>query len=134
MSKFSQQEYEFLKKQHVGRLATNTKERVPHVAAVSYANDEDLIYISTDYESKKGRNIRRNNKVAFIVDDYINWEKTIGVIIEGEANFTIKGSFFRNGKNLLYEKYPKWERDYPLTEEQSYVLIIKPTNIISWGL
>jgi len=134
MSKFSQQEYVFLIKQQVGRLATVTKQGVPHVAAVSYANDEGLIYISTDYESKKGRNIRRNNRVAFIVDDYINWEKTFGVIIEGEANFTTKGSFFRNGKNLLYEKYPKWELDYPLIEEQSYVLIIKPTNIISWGM
>ena len=59
MPKFSPVERRYLDEHYVGRLATATKNGVPHVAAVCYASDEELLYIDTDYGSKKGRNIQR---------------------------------------------------------------------------
>lgn len=135
MPKFSPVEQRYLDEHHVGRLATATKDGVPHIAVVCYASDEELLYIDTDYGSKKGRNIRRNNRVAFIVDEYISWEKTPSyVIAEGEAAFKTSGPLFERGRELIYAKYPKYEKEYPITEDKSHILTIKPAKIISWNL
>ena len=135
MPKFSPVEQRYLDEHHVGRLATATKNGVPHVAVVCYASDEELIYVDTDYESKKGRNIQRNNKVAFIVDEYISWEITPSyVIAQGEAAFKTSGPLFERGRERIYAKYPKWEEEYPISENKSYILVIKPAKIISWNL
>ncbi len=134
MPSFSAVEREYLEGQPVGRLATATPEGVPHVAALCYANDEDLIYINTDLETKKGRNIQRNRKVAFIVDEYLSWEKNRGVIVFGEAWFETKGPLFRKGRELVYGKYPKWERTWPIKEDDAQMLVIRPSRTIAWGL
>jgi len=135
MPKFSPVEQRYLDEHHVGRLATATKNGVPHVAVVCYASDEELLYIDTDYESKKGRNIQRNNRVAFIVDEYISWEKTPSyVIAQGEAEFKKAGPLFERGRERIYAKYPKYEKEYPIAENKSHILVIKPAKIISWNL
>ena len=135
MPKFSPIEQRYLNEHYVGRLATATKNGIPHVAAVCYASDEELLYIDTDYESKKGRNIQRNNRVAFIVDEYISWEKTPSYLIaEGEAAFKTGGPLFEKGRELIYAKYPKWEKEYPIAKNKSHILVIKPTKIIGWNL
>jgi len=85
-------------------------------------------------ESKKGRNITKNNRVAFIVDEYLSWEKNRGVIILGRAEFKRKGLLFRKGRDLIYAKYPKWKETWPIEENESDVLVIRPTKVIDWGL
>jgi nitroimidazol reductase NimA-like FMN-containing flavoprotein (pyridoxamine 5'-phosphate oxidase superfamily) len=82
---FPEIEREYLESQPVGRLATASPKAVPHVVALCYANDEKRIYINTDLETKKGRNIARNGRIAFIVDEYLNWEENRGVIASGRA-------------------------------------------------
>lgn len=134
MTKFSPIEKRYLEEQSVGRLATATKDGVPHIVAICYANDRELIYINTEYESRKGRNIQKNKKVAFIVDEYISLEKNHGVIVHGEAVFDTTGPLFTRGRDLIYAKYPKLEKEYPIMENKSQILVIKPTKIISWGL
>jgi len=134
MPNFSSVVERYLEGQPVGRLATSTPDGVPHVAALCYGNDQDLLYINTDSESKKGRNISNNSKVAFIVDEYLSWEKNRGVIILGEAEFKTNGPLFRRGRDLIYSKYPKWKQAWPIEENESDVLVIRPTNVIDWGL
>ena len=110
-------ERRYLESQFVGRLATASPKAVPHVAALCYANDEGLVYINTDLDTKKGRNIEKNSRVAFIVDEYLSWEKNRGVIVLGGAKFTTKGIHFRKGRELIYSKYPKWEATWPMEED-----------------
>jgi len=131
---FSQKELEFLKKQQVGRLATVSRNQVPHVAPLCYASDEKRLYLSTAYNSKKARNIRENPKVAFVVDEFISWENYLGIMVNGKAEFVARGKLHQIGRDLIYRKYPKWEKSYPIQEGSEHVLVITPAKVISWNL
>lgn len=131
---FPRIEREYLESQPVGRLATASPRAVPHVVALCYANDEGRIYVNTDLETRKGRNVSRNSRVAFIVDEYLNWEENRGVIAFGDAAFVTKGDSFRRGRHLIYSKYPKWGDTWPIEENDAQVLVIRPSKTIAWGL
>ncbi len=87
--KFSERESSFLKEQRLGRLATVSLSMQPHVVPVAFEFDGICIFFGGwDLKnSLKFRNIQRNNKVAFVVDDLvsINPWKPRGVEIKGIA-------------------------------------------------
>ena len=68
---FSEEEAEYLAENILGRLATVSPEDQPHVVPVAYRFDGTSIYFGgfNLNRSLKFRNIMRNNKVAFVVDD-----------------------------------------------------------------
>jgi len=138
MGIFSQKELEYLEKKELllGRLATALRNRLPHVTPVAYATDGERLYACTQYDSKKARNIRENPKVSFLVDDYLSWEKIRGVLVSGKAELILKGKLHQIGRDLLYKKYPKYQKDYPIQKGgfSEYIFVITPTKVISWGL
>ena len=86
---FSKEEYEFLKEQRLGRIATVSLSMQPHVVPVAFEFDGIYIYFGgwNLKNSLKFRNILNNNKVAFVVDDLISvtpW-KPRGIEIRGLA-------------------------------------------------
>jgi pyridoxamine 5'-phosphate oxidase family protein len=86
---FTSREVEFLKGQRLGRLATVSSDGQPHVVPVAYEFDSKFIYFG-GYNlaySIKFRNIQKNPKVAFVVDDLVSvkpWNPR-GVEIRGVA-------------------------------------------------
>jgi len=55
---------------HTGKLATIRADGRPHVAPIWFAVDDDRsLVFNTGPESVKGRNMRRDPRVAFCVDD-----------------------------------------------------------------
>lgn len=115
----------------VGRIATASKSGMPHVVPVCFASNAKAIYIHAGLESKKMRNIVENDKVAFVVDDWISWEKSRAVFIQGIAKILRKGRDYGEGKRLLYEKYPKFEEDYPIIEGEDVLIEILPSKILN---
>ena len=73
MSVFSPGEIAYLQSQRLGRLATATADGQPHVVPVvfRYNPDEDTIDIGGHgfAQRKKFRDVQRNPRVAFVVDD-----------------------------------------------------------------
>ena len=53
----------------VCRLATASKDGMPHVTPVIYALDGDKVVIAVDYGTKKLANLRENPKASLVVDD-----------------------------------------------------------------
>jgi nitroimidazol reductase NimA-like FMN-containing flavoprotein (pyridoxamine 5'-phosphate oxidase superfamily) len=131
---FSQKELKLLERQQVGRLATSSRNQVPQVTPLCYASDEEKIYLSTGYDSKKARNIKKNPKVAFAVDEFNSWEDYRGMMVSGKAEFVARGKLHQIGRDLIYKKYPKWEEEYPIQEGSDHVLVITPTKVVSWNL
>lgn len=92
MSKFSDEELEYLKSQPLGRLATVGPDGRPHVTPVGFFYDaeEDAIVISSVQDmaaSKKFRDAQGRPDVAFVVDDVADvasW-KARGIEIRGIA-------------------------------------------------
>jgi len=131
---FSATEAIYLEQQMVGRLATASKKACPHVVPVCYASNSERIFIHTGRDSKKVRNVIENRKVAFVVDEYLSWEKNRGVIVLGLAGVLEDGEEYDLGRKLIYGKYPKWEKEYPIIQGEEILLAIIPKKVLSWEL
>src|SRR5713226_2593856 len=111
--KFTEKEAEYLADQRLGRIATVSPRNQPHVVPVGFEFDGSYIYFGgwNLERSLKFRNIMRNNKVAFVVDDLVStrpW-RVRGIEIRGFA-----------------EKVD--------CEEGRLCVRITPTRKVSWGL
>jgi len=90
MSVFSVIEREYLDGQRLGRLATVGPDGAPHVVPVSFAYNGSLDTIDIGghalCDSKKWRDIGRDPRVAFVVDDLLPpWQPRM-VEIRGRAS------------------------------------------------
>ena len=130
---FSQKELEYLRGQQLGRIATVSRDQSPHVTPVAFASDEGRMYLNIQHDSKKARNIRRNPRVQFVVDDLLSFEEFRGVLVSGKAELISSGKFHEIGRDLIYSKYPKFQEQYPIQEGELNILVITPTKIRSWG-
>jgi PPOX class F420-dependent enzyme/OxyR family protein len=140
MGAFSQREFEYLREQELGRIATVSKKQLPQVTPVAFGVDEDRLYVNIKHTSQKARNIKGNPKVSFLVDDASPWGKEDvfirGVLVSGEAELVSSGVLHKNGRDLIEEKYPGYEKLYGIREDgwSKYILVIIPTKVRSWGL
>jgi PPOX class probable F420-dependent enzyme len=122
-----------LREGRVARLATHSEQGRIHLVPVCYAYDGKHIFIGTDLDSKKVRNVKKNGNVAFVVDHYVeDWSKLKGVMIQGRAEVIESGKEFEEAKKLLYEKYPQYEATVPIKEGESAILKITPEKVVSW--
>ena len=76
---------EFLKKQKILHLATIDKTGTPHIVPVWYMYTAKKIYIGTNTNSQKAKNIKSHKKVSFCVDVGINAPNIFGVMGRGNA-------------------------------------------------
>ena len=111
--KFTEKEAEYLAEQRLGRVATASPDLEPHVVPVGFEFDGSYIYFGgwNLGRTLKFRNIMRNNKVAFVVDDLVSMRpwRVRGIEIRGIAE--------------------KVECD-----EGRVCVRITPTRKVSWGL
>jgi pyridoxamine 5'-phosphate oxidase family protein len=113
VTRFSEEEAEYLAENFIGRVATSSPSGQPHVVPVGYRFDGSAITFSgwNLAKSLKFRNLMANDKVAFVVDDVVStrpW-RVRGVEIRGRA----EPSSSKGGVTTIK---------------------IIPVNIRSWGL
>lgn len=86
---FNEKESKYLKEQRLGRIATVSPDIQPHVVPVAFEFDGSHFYFGgwNLEKSLKFRNIRQNNKVAFVVDNLVSVDpwRVSGVEIKGIA-------------------------------------------------
>ena len=127
MSNFTPQELEYLQSQRLGRLATINPAGQPQNAPVGFRYNPELDTIDIGgramSKTKKFRNVLKNNRVAFVVDDVLPPWKPRGVEIRGIAE-----ALYQGGKDLFGDRGSG--RDY---WDDAFVRV-RPTQIISWGL
>jgi PPOX class probable F420-dependent enzyme len=59
----------FLEGKHFGKLATTMKDGSPHVTPIWYMLEDGKVFVNTTTDRVKYFNIRRDNRVCFLVDD-----------------------------------------------------------------
>ena len=131
MLKLSQNEIKFLNSLEEARLATCHDDK-PHVKPVSYIFQNNNIWIATDYNTRSFQNLKKNPKVAIVIDKYKSG-KHKAVCIQGELDIIETGEEFHTIYHLFFKKF-KWVRDDPWKENEAPFLKIIPTNKTSWGL
>ncbi|MFI5273299.1 MAG: PPOX class F420-dependent oxidoreductase [Ktedonobacterales bacterium] len=122
MSSFTPDEIAYLQSQRLGRLATVGPDGQPHVVPVGFRYNPDLDAIDIGGHGfatrKKYRDVQRNPRVAFVVDDLAAitpWTPR-GIEVRGEAEVLQTG-----GQQIG----PGFDPE---------IFRIRPRRIISWGL
>jgi pyridoxamine 5'-phosphate oxidase family protein len=122
MSVFTPAEIKYLQSQRLGRIATVGPDGMPHVVPVGfrYNPEHETIDIGGhDFANrKKYRDVQRNPRVAFVVDDvksFIPW-RVREVEIRGAAEILETG-----GETVI--------RFFDLE-----MFRIRPKRVVSWGL
>ncbi|MBA3874549.1 MAG: PPOX class F420-dependent oxidoreductase [Anaerolineae bacterium] len=120
MTHFTPKEIEYLSTQKMGRLATLSSDGAPNNLPVMYRYNPDLDTIDIGglniSETKKFRNVRRDGRVSFVVDDVQPPWEVRGGEIRGVAQTVDEGSSY------LPDNF------------DPHLIRIKPTQIISWGI
>jgi pyridoxamine 5'-phosphate oxidase family protein len=98
MSVFTQAELEYIQSQRIGRIATIGPDGRPHVVPVGYrynpeADSIDIGGRAGVAQRKHYRDLARNPKVAFVIDDLpsVNPWTIRGIEIRGEAETLTSG-------------------------------------------
>lgn len=129
---FSKKERKFLLENEVCRVSTSHNE-VPHVAPVAYIYEKNFLFFATDYETRKYKNLKVNNRIAASIDIYSSSIENKAVLVQGTADVIEKGREFRNLYQKFYKKF-EWVRIDPWKEGEAPFIKIKTFNKISWGL
>ena len=97
MSVFTSAEVAYLQSQRLARIATSSPDGQPHVVPVSfrYNSDEDTIDVGGHgfAQRKKYRDVRRNRRVAIVIDDLASidpWRPRM-IEVRGEAEVRSTG-------------------------------------------
>lgn len=121
---------EFIERHELCRLATVSKDGSPHVVPVNYLLHGEFIYIFTDYGTKKLSNIRRDPRVAVLIDEY---RPNKAVLALGRAEVLHAGEEYREVYEKFYRKF-SWVRASPWREGEAPLLKVRINRVISWGL
>lgn len=120
----------FLNKHELCRLATASKDCIPHVIPVMYAMDRDKIVVAIDYGTKKLSNLRVNPNVSVVVDDY---DPNRAVFVQGRCAIFERGQEYRRLLKILFEKFEVYRKN-PWGEGESPIISVAPTKVVSWGV
>jgi nitroimidazol reductase NimA-like FMN-containing flavoprotein (pyridoxamine 5'-phosphate oxidase superfamily) len=108
--RFNVEEERFLVDNEVGRLATISKDGLPHVVPVCYIYRSGGLWVATDYETGNYRDLLSNNRVALVVDS--GYDSNRGILIQGRARIYKSGREFRRIYAAFYKKF-NWVRASP---------------------
>ena len=128
MATMTSGQLDFLKSHQLCRLATASKDARPHVVPVIYAVDGENIVVAVDYGTKKLRNLKENEKVALVVDDY---RPNHAVMVEGDCRVFERGKEYLRLLQILFDRF-EYYRKNPWSEGESPILKIEPTKVVSW--
>ena len=118
----------FLGAHELCRLATASKEGMPHVVPVIYAMDGQNIVIAVDYKTKKLRNLMENPKAALVVDES---RPNSGLMVEGDCEVLERGREYLRLLQVLFDRFEYYRRN-PWGEGESPILKVRPTKAVMW--
>jgi len=104
----------------VGRLATVTADRRPHLVPCCFAVSGDRVYSAVDHKPKSTRRLRRlanlrgNPNAALLVDYYADdWSTLWWVRVDGTGRVLDDGPELEHAIALLVAKYRQYRQDPP---------------------
>lgn len=131
MRPFSSEEEKFIQTNECCRLATCFNGK-PHVVPVSYVFLNNLIYIATDYSTRKFKNIKQNPFVSLVIDIYSS-NNNKGIVLNGKVKIIENGIVFKKIYSIFFDRF-EWVRKEPWSENEAPFLEINFYSKSTWGL
>jgi nitroimidazol reductase NimA-like FMN-containing flavoprotein (pyridoxamine 5'-phosphate oxidase superfamily) len=131
--KLSKRDTDFIKAQGVARLSTVSSDRIPHNVPVCPLLDRGKVYVASEKEARKVKNIKVNPWATIVFDEYRDsWTVLRGVMLQCQTRI-VDEKEFKKIRRKLYAKYPKYESEAPMEPEDSVVIELAPEKKFSWG-
>lgn len=127
---------EFLKSQKVLRLATIGKGKTPHIVPVWYIYSSKKIYIGTNTRTQKVKNLKKNKRVAFCIDEGINAPNIFGINGKGDANLILEKTRVKKIATKILLRYFKNINNKSaaeLLEDTDCIIEIIPEKFSIWN-
>jgi PPOX class probable F420-dependent enzyme len=120
----------------VGRLATVRPDGTPHIVAVTFALDGDIVVSAVDHKPKRTqelqrlRNLQERPTASLLVDHYEDdWSKLWWVRLDLDVEIVRDGARRTDLLEALIGKYA----DYRVTAPQGPVLTMAIRSTTSWS-
>jgi nitroimidazol reductase NimA-like FMN-containing flavoprotein (pyridoxamine 5'-phosphate oxidase superfamily) len=128
-------EARFVSDARVGHVGTARAGQWPHVVPVCHVLDGDRILIASAYD-RKIADLRENASITYCVDVYSeDWDNgLVQVIVSGEAYLVESGPEFERDRNLMYEKFPQYQRVAPIEEGSTVIIEFRVDLVHSSGV
>ena len=128
---FTDSEKQFLNAHSLCRFASISPDAWPHNVPVGYTFDGEYFYISTEYTTKKLRNVRRNRRASLVVDEPGTKATRKAVMIQAEADVLESGPEFQIAlQKIVSQRGEKWG----FKEGDQAILKVRPVRKVSWNL
>ena len=114
---------EFLKSQKILRLATVGNKKL-HIVPVWYLYSSKKIFIGTNTNTQKAKNIKKNSKVSFCVDVGINSPDIYGVMGQGNAKIILENPKVKRIAKKILLRY------FDTIENKSAIELLNDTDCI----
>lgn len=125
---------EFLKTQKILHLTTIGSRNTPHIVPVWYMYSSKKIYVGTNTETQKAKNVKKNNKVAFCVDKGVN-SPIYGVMGQGNANIILENTKVKQIAKKILSRYFKNMQNKSareLLDNTDCIIEITPEKLSVW--
>ena len=131
--KLTRQETEFIKAAGVARLGTVSGEGVPHNVPICPVLNGGKVYLASEANAQKVRNMKANPRAAIVFDVYRDsWNALRGVMLQCRAR-VVDEKEFKRVRRKLYNKYPKYESEAALEPDASVIVELTPEKKFTWG-
>lgn len=135
MPKTSNEVQDFMNRERLASFVTISPGNKPHVVPVFFTYEDGKIYIQSDRNSVKIRNLLRNSNVAVAV--YSREEVVIingeGQIIESNEEFIKRTKSHINKYKLRLDKYGRDSLRIPLFDQKIRCVVeVTPKRTIFW--
>ena len=127
---------EFLKSQKILRLATIGKNNNPHIVPVWYMYSSKKFYVGTNTRTQKIKNLKKNNRVAFLVDVGIKSPNIYGVNGQGTANLILdKNRVKKIATKILLRYFESMKKNsaIELLNDTDCIIEIIPEKFTVWN-
>lgn len=132
---------EFLEQQRTLQVATIDHDGYPHLVAMWYALVNDELAFWTYGKSQKAINLRRDPRLACLVESGQRYEELRGVQIKGQAVLVEERAEVQRIGERIWERYAGGgngtlnEQTRQMVAAQAakrIVVIVKPVEVVSW--
>jgi PPOX class probable F420-dependent enzyme len=129
----------FLEQSRTATMATNGPNGVPHLIAMWYGLVDGKIYFETKAKSQKATNLRRDPKIAVMLEAGDSYDQLRGISVEGTAVLIddVEDDEYWAAAVSVFERYngPYTDEMKPFVEimmNKRIVVRVDPDRVRSW--
>jgi general stress protein 26 len=117
------------------QLATNGSDGTPHLSTLWYGLRDDDVVAWTPAESTKGRNLKRDQRAAWLLEDGTAYEELRGVLFRGHVELVEDRAGLLEIANAIFDRNFRANRPDPaerIAAGGRLGMVFHPMSVASW--